>query len=108
MYLIAKDPVNVNEKSTVDRVSDNKVDRAKIGTKIAKFKSYDKSKGKNLIQALAQSSRSGFLTFRARKAFTKLRQDFIKVPIFPHFDLNCHIQIETNVSDYALVESSVS
>ena len=53
VHLIAKDPVDVSEKSTVDRVSDNKVDRAKVGTKAAKFKSHDKSKSKNLIQALA-------------------------------------------------------
>ena len=45
---------------------------------------------------------SGFLTSRARKAFTELRQAFVKAPILHHFDLERHIRVETDVSGYAI------
>lgn len=41
-----------------------------------------------------------FFTSGAKKAFTKLRQAFIEALILNHFDLEYHIQIETNVSSY--------
>ena len=56
------------------------------------------------FKTLAQSSRSGFLTFEARQAFTKLRQAFIEAPILHDFDLDCYIRIETNISGYAIAE----
>ena len=34
-----------------------------------------------------------FLTPRARLAFTKLRQVFVKAQILHHFDLECHIRV---------------
>ena len=34
--------------------------------------------------------------------FAELRQAFIKVPILHHFDPECHIQIETDASGYAI------
>ena len=43
-------------------------------------------------------------TFKARLAFTKLRQVFVKTLIFYHFDLEYYIQIETNVSGYSIGE----
>ena len=43
-----------------------------------------------------------FLTPDARKAFNYWRQAFIEAPILRHFDLECHIQIETNASGYAI------
>ncbi len=43
-----------------------------------------------------------FLTPKARKTFTKLRQAFVKAPILNHFDPECHIQIETDASGYAI------
>ncbi len=54
------------------------------------------SKTKNLNQL------GMFLTSKARKAFTKLRQMFIKAPILNHFDPKYYIQIETNISCYAM------
>ena len=53
------------------------------------FKSEKLSKYKKTI-------RSDFLTPEARLAFTKLRQVFIKALIFYHFDLKCHIRVETD------------
>ena len=43
-----------------------------------------------------------FLTPNARKVFNQLRQVFTKAPILQHFDPECHIRIETNVSGYAI------
>ena len=43
-----------------------------------------------------------FLTFRARMAFAKLRQAFIKAPILHHFDLERYIRVETDMSGYAI------
>ena len=45
---------------------------------------------------------TGYLTPGAKRAFTQLRQAFIKAPILRHFDLECHIQIETDASGYAI------
>ena len=57
-------------------------------------------KGRNLSKS--KKTESGFLTSRARKAFTKLRQAFIKAPILHHFDPERHIRIETDASGYAI------
>ena len=43
-----------------------------------------------------------FLTSNAREVFNRLRQAFTKAPILRHFDLECHIRIETNVPGYAI------
>ncbi len=45
-----------------------------------------------------------FLIPRARKAFIKLKQAFVKAPILNHFDLERHIQIEIDVSGYTIGE----
>ena len=42
------------------------------------------------------------LTPGAKRAFTQLRQAFTKAPILQHFDLECHIRIETDVLSYAI------
>ena len=47
---------------------------------------------------------TGYLTSNAKQAFTQLMQAFTKVPILRHFDLECHIRIETDVSGYAIGE----
>ena len=43
-----------------------------------------------------------FLTTDTWKAFIKLWQAFVKAPILNHFDSECHIQIEINVSGYVI------
>ena len=45
---------------------------------------------------------TGYLTSKARLAFTKLRKAFTKAPILRHFDPECHIWIETDTSGYAI------
>ena len=108
MYLTATDPVIVSEDTTIDNDGDSKVYKLKIGTKVAKSKSQDKSKDKNWVKALTKSSGSDFLTPGARKTFTKQRQAVIKTPILHHYDPNCHIQIEIDALPVLLAESSVS
>ena len=46
---------------------------------------------------------TGYLTPDARRAFTQLKQAFTKVPILRHFNPECHIQIQTDASGYAIV-----
>ena len=43
-----------------------------------------------------------FVIFKAREAFTKLRQVFIEASILNHFNLEYYIQIETNIFDYTI------
>ena len=77
-----------------DEVDGDKVDDD-VGTtaqKLSKFKNLSKSK----------ESESGFLTSGARKAFTELRQAFVKALILYHFNPECHIRIETDASGYAI------
>ena len=45
---------------------------------------------------------SDFLIPRARLAFTKLRQAFVKAPILHYFDLKWHIRVETGVSNHII------
>ncbi len=45
-----------------------------------------------------------FFTSGARKSFIKLRQVFVEVSILNYFDLEHHIQIETDASGYGISE----
>ena len=45
---------------------------------------------------------TGYLTPGAKQAFTQLRQVFTEALILRHFDPECHIRIETDVSGYAI------
>ena len=57
-------------------------------------------KGRN--SSKSKKTESGFFTSGARKAFTKLRQAFVKAPILHHLDPKCHIRVETDASGYAI------
>ena len=76
------------------RINDDEVDSNKVGDDEVKTK----------VQKLSKSKKteSGFLTPGARKAFTELRQAFIKAPILHHFDPERHIRVETDASGYAI------
>ena len=76
------------------RIDDDEVDGDKfrddeVGTKVQK-------------SSKSKKTESGFLTSGARKAFTELRQAFIKAPILHHFDPERHIRVETDASGYAI------
>ncbi len=73
------------------------------GQKTAKSKKWIRAKKSEASQVKNFKNQSGsFLTFQARKAFTKLRQVFVEALILNHFDLERHIQIETDASGYAI------
>ena len=76
-------------------IDDGKNDGGEVGDDKIGKKAQKLSKSKNL-------SKSDFFTPVAKLAFTKLRQAFIKAPIFHHFDPEHHIRIEMNVSGYAI------
>ena len=57
-------------------------------------------KGRN--SSKSKKTESGFLTSGAKKAFTELRQTFVKALILHHFDLERHIRVKTDASDYAI------
>ena len=87
-----------HDGSEIDRseVDDNEVGDNEVRKKVQKsikFKNSFKSK---------KTVGSDFFPFGAKIAFTKLRQAFVKIPILHHFDLECHIWIEMDASDYAI------
>ncbi len=73
------------------------------GPKTAKSKKWIRAEKSEASRAKNLSSQSGsFLIFEARKAFIELRKAFVEAPILNHFDPKRHIQIETDVSGYAI------
>ena len=60
------------------------------------------SKNENLTNFNTIAARLKFLIFNARITFNYLQLAFIKAPILEHFDLKCHIWIETDASSYAI------
>ena len=87
------------EGSKLDRseLYDNEIDGGEVEDDEVREKVQKRSKSKNLSKSTLD-----FLTPGAKLAFTKLRQAFLKAPIFHHFDPKSHIQIETDASGYAI------
>ena len=50
MHSLAIDPILISEDNIIDKVGNSEVDRIKVGIKMAKSKSQDKSKNKNLVK----------------------------------------------------------
>ena len=65
-------------------------------------KSRKLSKSRNSPNFDVTKAGPNFLTPATRIAFNYLWLVFTKAPIFQHFDLECYIWIETNVSSYAI------
>ena len=82
------------DDNEVDDVVDDDVDN-EIGTTVQKS-----SKSKNLSKS--KKTELGFFTSGARKAFTKLRQAFIKASILHHFDPERHNRVETDALGHAI------
>ena len=72
-------------------VGDDEIGDNEIGKKVQNL-----SKSKKTVES------SNFITFRAKLAFTKLRQAFFKALILYHFYPKRHIQIETDTSGYII------
>ncbi len=49
-----------------------------------------------------EASGTDFSTLEARGELIRLQKAFTETPILHHFDLDCHIQIETDDSGYAI------
>ena len=77
-------------------MDDVDVDGIEVGVDKVGKKVQNLSKSKKTVRSL------DFLTPKAKLAFAKLRQVFLKAPILQHFDLKRHIRIETDVSGYAI------
>ena len=45
---------------------------------------------------------TGYLNPNANVAITLLKKAFTRALIFSHFNLKCHIEIKTDISDYAI------
>ena len=71
-------------------------------SKLRKSKSEQLSKSRNLSHFCVIKTGLNFLTFDAREAFYYLWLAFTKAIIFCYFDLKYYIQIETDVSAYAI------
>ena len=86
------------------KIGSNEVDGGEGRDDEVGKKSQKKAWSKNLFNFKKMIGSSDFFTSRARLAFTKLRQTFVKAPIFHHFDLERYIRIETDTSGYAIGE----
>ena len=101
---LVSDLISINGDSTIDGIGgNNKVVGEKVRVRTAR------SKSKNLVNPFFNKSKSfvknsnrGFFIFRARLAFAKLWEAFIKALILYYFDPKCHTYIKTNVSGYAI------
>ena len=86
--------IDGNEMDNIE-VDGSEVEVDEVGKKIQKS-------SKNLFKSKKTVRSPDFLTPGAKLAFTKLRQAFLKALILYYFDLERHIQIETDVSGYAI------
>ena len=90
---------NKLDRSEIDGVE---VDGSEVEVDEVRKKVQKTSKSKNSSKSKKTIGSLNFLTPRAKLAFTKLRQAFLKAPILHHFNPECHIQIETDVSGYSI------
>ena len=94
-----------------NRIGDSKVHSSEVENNEIGKKSPKMTKSKNLFKSkklskLKKIVRLDFFTPKARLVFTELRQTFIEAPILHHLDLKCYIQVETDISGYAISEVS--
>ena len=57
----------------------------------------------NIVSNSAKNG-NNYLTSDTKRAFDQLRQAFTEAPIFQHFDPEWYIQVETDISGYAIGE----
>ena len=81
-------------------VGGNEVGNDEIEDEVEKNQKMSKSKKLSKSKKTVRSF--NFLIPRAKLIFTKLRQAFVKALILYYFNLKHHIQIEINVSGYAI------
>ena len=105
-----KDRVGVGDGSRAGRseseINGNGIDDVEIHSGEIKVDEVEKkgrkmSKSKNLSKS-KKTVGSDFFTIGAKLAFIKLGQAFLKALILHHFDPECHIRIETDLSGYTI------
>ena len=110
MIRLGKGEIGVGDDSRVRRdrsefdrskINNSEVDGNEVGDNEVEKKVQKSPKFKNLSNS-KKTIRSDFFTFGARLVFTKLRQAFVKALILHRFDPDHHIQIEIDVSGYAI------
>ena len=87
-----------------DEFNRNMINDAKVNGGKVRDDEVEK-KSQKTLKNLSKSKKTGgsdFLIFGARLAFTKLRQTFVKAPIFHHFEPEYHIRVGTDESGYAI------
>ena len=62
----------------------------------------EKSRKSTHVPNIGATGKPNFLTPNAKKAFNHLRLAFIKALILRHFDLESHIRIEIDASNYTI------
>ena len=62
----------------------------------------EKSRNSTHVPNIGATKKPNFLTFNTKKAFKHLRLAFIKALILRYFDLESHIQIETDALGYTI------
>ena len=82
-------------------MDDIEIDSGEVEVDEVGKKAQNSSKSKNLSTSKKMVG-SDFLTPGAKLAFTELRQSFLKALILHHFDPRHYIQIEMDVSGYAI------
>ena len=75
---------------------------AKVGSIGVDGDCEDETVKRSLLLSKNLKRARSYLTPDAKQIFTQLRQVFIKAFILRHFDLECHIQIKTDLSGYAI------
>ena len=84
------------------KIGGNKVDGGEGGDNKVEKKGQKIFKSKNLFKSKKTVKFSDFFTSGARLAFTKLTQAFVIASILQHFDSECHIWIEMDISGYII------
>ena len=103
---LKKDVVEIDGGSRA-RCNRSELDRSKIDSGKVDDKEVGDDEIRKNFQKSSKSQKtvgSNFFTSRTRLVFTKLRQVFVKALIIYYFDLKRHIQIETDISSYAMGE----
>ena len=85
----------------VTRVGGRADETFKNSSKFKKAKN-DKSESLTHSSDIGATGEPIFLTPGAKETFNHLKQAFIEAPILRHFDPECHIRIEIDVSGYAI------
>ena len=87
--------INVTEKDEIGDGSSNGMKSTIISKKFTKADYLN-------FEVTVSARAFEFLTLDTKKAFNHLRHAFTKAPIFQHFNLKRHIQIETDASGHTI------